>query len=233
MPHSCVVVGFYSCNSTSDITRFFSFHFAVAEISSPTKYRWHISECINVATTQRTEFEHDATREIKRRWWSHSNSTNNNVQLNAREPNRHSTSSINKSMNNRQQCHLYSSHFFHLVHFFFISVFCLLFAIFQRYLRFRHRGSGFTTKFRNRRPMKKVSARRKEEPLLVMITENERSNELRSSSSSKKNIVATWRYCSLFDWIKQLLPKRRKKNSSTHTENPRVKNGREEEVDAE
>lgn len=81
-------------------------------------------------------------------------------------------------MNNRQQCHLYSSHFFHLVHFFFISVFCLLFAIFQRYLRFRHRGSGFTTKFRNRRPMKKVSARRKEEPLLVMITENERSNEL-------------------------------------------------------
>lgn len=105
-------VFFYSCNSTSDITRFFSFHFAVAEISSPTKYRWHISECINVATTQRTEFEHDATREIKRRWWSHSNSINNNVQLNAREPNRHSTSSINKSMNNRQQCHLYSSHFF-------------------------------------------------------------------------------------------------------------------------
>lgn len=136
-------------------------------------------------------------------------------------------------MNNRQQCHLYSSHFFHLVHFFFISVFCLLFAIFQRYLRFRHRGSGFTTKFRNRRPMKKVSAQRKEEPLLVMITENERSNELRSSSSSRKTHRCDLTLLFFIRLDQAIVTETEKKNSSTHTENPRVKNGREEEVDAE
>lgn len=66
-------------------------------------------------------------------------------------------------------------------------MFCLLFAIFQRYLRFRHRGSGFTTKFRIRRPMKKVSAREKKSLFLLWAPKtNDRTNWEAAAAAAKK-----------------------------------------------